>query len=207
MQAMTNSFPTVSAAAAALSLCMVLPLGLVACNDTSAPGDGAVATSTSTAGAEEAGAISANSPAAEEAQPVVAAPTMSLYQATITENVDEVRANIAHGADLNEFTADGPRGGFTALHAASRANYVEIARLLIEAGADINIPADAPHRATPLHWAARSGNLDVVKLLVEAGADLTVRAGITEPQTPMGLAMTRHFYDVVEYLAENGGQM
>lgn len=58
----------------------------------------------------------------------------------------------------------------TALHMSSTHNTVEIARMLIEAGAKLRCQDN--EELTPLHCSAAEGNLDIVKLLFEAGAQL-----------------------------------
>lgn len=197
---MKMSFSQIASASAICSLCLVAPLGLSGC-DSATPGTGGA--STANTEASHTADVSQPGPASTE----VPKPTMTLYEATLERNIEQVKANIAHGADLNAYTADGPRGGFTALHAASRANYLEIVALLIEAGADVNIRADAPHGATPLHWAIRSGNADVVRMLVEAGCDVNARFYTDEQPTPMSFAVGRREYEIAEYLANHGAKM
>ena len=54
------------------------------------------------------------------------------------------------------------------MYRASLDGRVESARLLIEAGADINLANSSGN--TPLSVAARNGHIAIVKLLLEAGA-------------------------------------
>lgn len=61
------------------------------------------------------------------------------------------------------------REGCTPLHAAA-AN-AEITRLLLSAGADVNIRCD--NQATPVVFAAEQGSTECVRLLLLAGADVT----------------------------------
>ena len=58
------------------------------------------------------------------------------------------------------------------LPAACRDGDLELARLLLSAGADVN--ARDKSGETPLHRAAEEGRTDVVRLLPEAGADSEV---------------------------------
>lgn len=91
---------------------------------------------------------------------------------------------IEHGADVDARSAvnDWPRqvtgeprrmyrpfGGLTPLLFAAREGCVECARLLVEAGADVDL-AD-PKNVTPLFLAIDNFNFDVAKLLIEAGAN------------------------------------
>ena len=56
-------------------------------------------------------------------------------------------------------------------------NGPHIARLLIDAGADVNALTDVDHGETPLHWTASSDDVDVAAVLIDAGADLEVPHG------------------------------
>jgi hypothetical protein len=62
------------------------------------------------------------------------------------------------------------RFGRTPLHWAAYNGHVEITRLLLQNGADVNVRSYGGY--TPLHWAAYQGNVDILHLLVENGADL-----------------------------------
>ena len=63
----------------------------------------------------------------------------------------------------------------TPLHVAAHRGYLDIVRLLVDAGADVNAKEGNYSKSTPLHWAAKEGNLQVVKLLVESGAELNIK--------------------------------
>ncbi|XP_014767550.1 ankyrin repeat domain-containing protein 39 [Octopus bimaculoides] len=60
--------------------------------------------------------------------------------------------------------------GYTPLHYASRSGHLEICKLLVEHGANVNCTT-ASGLATPLHRAAYSGHSSVVKFLLDKGAD------------------------------------
>lgn len=130
----------------------------------------------------------------------------SVYLATVARDVDQVRASIAAGADVNELYTT-PTGGYSAAHIAARNGLTEILQLLIDAGADLDIRADAPHHATPLHWAVRWRQFDAVVMLIEAGADPNIHAGLEDDITPLGLAVQGNMPDIVQYLTSKGAQM
>jgi uncharacterized protein len=74
--------------------------------------------------------------------------------------------------------ADHDDGGFTPLLFAARRGGVESARLLVEAGVNVNEPA--ANGASPLVIAVHSGNPAVARLLIDHGADPnTAGAGYT----------------------------
>lgn len=61
--------------------------------------------------------------------------------------------------------------GFTLLHLACFFDHIDIARLLIERGSDVNAIANNPSRVTPIHSAAACGSTEIVTLLLEHDAD------------------------------------
>ena len=85
-------------------------------------------------------------------------------------------------ARIEQLLVKGPRGlvnartkgGSTPLHWAAVSQAPEVARVLIENGADINARTDTG--STPLHWAANKNAVSVAKLLIESGADVNARS-------------------------------
>jgi len=64
-------------------------------------------------------------------------------------------------------------GAVTPLHLASRKGHVDMARMLVECGADVS--AQAKDGTTPLHLASSRGHVDVAWMLVEHSADVKVQ--------------------------------
>jgi ankyrin repeat protein len=62
-------------------------------------------------------------------------------------------------------------GGGIALHVACGWGNLELVKVLVESGSDVNKPDG--DRSTPLYMAALGGNLEVVQYLVSKGASST----------------------------------
>ena len=92
------------------------------------------------------------------------------------------------GADVNAKRTDDQ---VTPLHLASGWNHYMAVRLLIENGADVNIPCDDGR--SPLHIAASKGFFNVVRLLLDYGADVNIPD--IDGYTPL------------HYAATNGGNL
>lgn len=109
-----------------------------------------------------------------------------IHSAARMRDVDAVRRELDAGVDVdvvNGRAANGD-GGNTALWFAAQGpwpNGVQVARVLLAAGADVNRPCE--HGRTALHMAAAWGHADVVSLLLEHGADPQIvdDEGMTPP--------------------------
>lgn len=101
---------------------------------------------------------------------------------------------ILKGADVNMPS----NNGFNVfpIHSAVAGNYTDIAALLIESGANVNVRQQAG--VTPLHSAAQNGNLDMLILLLEAGAEVNVR--MEGGKLPADLAREKGFVEIAEVL-------
>jgi len=106
---------------------------------------------------------------ASESAPV-SAPGISLTDAAVAGNIEAVRQHIGAGTDLNERN---PEGGSTALIAAASFGQNEIACLLIEAGADLEVQNN--EGSTALHTAAFLCREKIVEALIAQGADRNAR--------------------------------
>ncbi|HZY40211.1 MAG TPA: ankyrin repeat domain-containing protein [Mucilaginibacter sp.] len=102
---------------------------------------------------------------------------------------------ILKGADVNLPS----HNGFSVypLHSAVAGNYTDLARMLIENNAQINVTQQAG--ATALHSAAQNGNVDLLILLLEHGADANIR--MEGGKLPADLAREKGFVEIAEALA------
>jgi len=114
------------------------------------------------------------------AETKVKAPNMDIHTATLLGDLDAIQQHIQAGSDLN---AKEPAVGSTPLISAAVFGKTEIARALIEAGANVNLKNN--EGSTALHSAAFLCRLEIVETLLEHGAnkDLLNNYGSTAVQT------------------------
>ena len=80
---------------------------------------------------------------------------------------ETVKEQVANGVDINAWDSE---IGITALSWAALLGDTEIAKFLIEKGAEVN--AKSRDGSTPLHSAAFLGNAEIAELLIQKGADV-----------------------------------
>ena len=96
-----------------------------------------------------------------------------LHQWALLACVEAVQLLLDHEADVS-ITDNYGRSALK--HAAGALNWAEtskaeqVVKLIIQAGADVNVKSTLGY--TPLMWAARAGNLKITKLLIEKGANV-----------------------------------
>lgn len=120
---------------------------------------------------------------AADSKSSVAAPEMNIHAAILADNIEVVRQHIAAGTDINQ---KDPMSGSTPLITASSFGKEKIAKVLIDAGADLSLKNN--DGASALHTAAFFGRVEIVQLLLDAGADksITNNFGATPRETVMG---------------------
>jgi uncharacterized protein len=101
----------------------------------------------------------------------------ALHFAAFFGKAEAARILLEHGASVDVYT----RNPFAnqPLHAAAAGRHLEVCRVLIAGGADVN--ATQHGGFTPLHEAAQHGDVEMTELFLSAGADpsLTTDAGET----------------------------
>lgn len=93
-----------------------------------------------------------------------------------------------------------PVTGWSALHFAADHNLIDIAKLLISNGADIN--AQDHKLQTPLYKAIWNPHVEMIKLLIDLGADLEVVDHMG--RTPLGYACYYNQLESIEILLNAG---
>jgi ankyrin repeat protein len=128
---------------------------------------------------------------------LTAANAAPVAEAAKSGDREAVRALLKQGMDVNAAEGD----GMTALHWAARRGDVELAQMLLYAGAN----ARAMTRLgayTPLILASQTGNAAIMALLIKSGAD--AGAATTSGTTPLMLAAASGKADAVGVLLEAG---
>ena len=128
-------------------------------------------------------------------------PEAPVADAAMRADLDKVRILLKGGADVNVAQGD----GMTALHWSAENRSVEMAAMLIYAGANV----EAVTRIggyTPLHLASRSGSAAIVQELLEAGANPTV-ASSAGGATPLHFAASASSRGSVISLLDHGAEI
>ncbi len=130
-----------------------------------------------------------------------AAPTgTSVVEAAMHGNKDAVRALLKEGADVNSALGD----GMTALHWAASKDDVELAKMLLYAGANVKATTRLGGY-TPLLIASRNGNASMMAALVAAGAD--ANSATTNATSALMLASASGKVDAVRILLDHGADV
>ena len=113
--------------------------------------------------------------------------------------VARVRQLLADGAKPDIKDADGWSGLLVCCRNGFE-GHLEIAKLLLDAGADINQTA---HVYSPLHFAANNGNMTIVRELLRRGANVHISTD-QEGSTPIAFAAANGHLDIVKELVNAG---
>ncbi len=127
-------------------------------------------------------------------------------------DVDKLKALIESHPDLpNQRPKDNDR---TLLHLIAdypghRPRGVEMAWLLIDAGADVNARFQHERiesvKETPLHWAASNDDLELAELLLDAGAEIDIDGAVIANGTPLWDAVVFRRVNAANLLIDRGG--
>lgn len=115
-----------------------------------------------------------------------------------------VRLLLHHGYNVNQRYPASRYGNLTVLYLTARfATRVAILKLLLEAGASINVRVRDGE--TVLHPAVRYGKVEFVKLLLDYGVNISVRR--FDGDTALHIAARYRYEDIVKLLVEAGANV
>lgn len=98
------------------------------------------------------------------------APEMDIHTAVVNGNIEVVKQHLAAGTDIN---AKDPFGGSSPLISACLFGKTAMAKMLMDAGADLNFRNN--DGSTALHTAAFFCRPELVSLLLKKGADKSIK--------------------------------
>lgn len=103
---------------------------------------------------------------------------MTIHEAAAVGDLHRVQALLEEDPGLiDQYASD----GFTPLGLATYFGHEQVARLLLERGAQVNLAATNAQQVAPLHSAVSAGHEVIIRLLLESGADPNIaqQGGIT----------------------------
>ena len=121
-------------------------------------------------------------------------------EAAMRGDADAVRTLLKEGVDVNSAQGD----GMTALHWAAMKDNVELAEMLLYAGANVKATTRMGGY-TPLTMAAKNGNAAMIAALVKGGADVNIAT--STGVTPLMLAAQSGHADAVKTLIDAGANV
>ncbi|MBK5259573.1 MAG: ankyrin repeat domain-containing protein, partial [Thermoanaerobaculia bacterium] len=124
---------------------------------------------------------------------------VSFHESCALGNLEAVRTAIERDPSLLD--ARSP-DGFPSLGLAIFFRHPEMARYLIERGADVNAAATNAQRVAPVHAAAAVCDRDTMRLLLARGADPNARQ--QSDHTPLHGAASRGDVEMAKLLLEHG---
>lgn len=124
---------------------------------------------------------------------------LTFYEAAALGDLGRLRELLDADPSLLDAFGD---DGFNALGLSIFFRHPEVARLLIERGADVVAPARNAMKVAPVHAAATQGDREMMQLLLERGADPNARQQMD--YTPLHGSASRGDQETARLLVERG---
>ena len=124
---------------------------------------------------------------------------LDLHEAAATGMLERVK-ELATPGGVNDAGAD----GFQPLGLACYFGHEEVARFLIEAGADVHLASKNTMQVQPIHAAIARRSVELVKLLLESGADPNARQQMG--YTPLDAARQNGDTEIIDLLRAHGAR-
>jgi len=123
-------------------------------------------------------------------------PTKSIHQAAVDGDIDQVKALLDKGENINQQN----RMGWTPLMAAVNNRRPAVVEMLISKGADLNVKDKRAQ--TALFLAASTGQKEIVELLVNKGAEVNVTMATGD--NALTIARKGGNTEMVDFLTKHG---
>jgi ankyrin repeat protein len=127
-------------------------------------------------------------------------PGAAVAEAAMRGDTAAVRVLLKQAADVNGSQGD----GMTALHWAAMRGDLELAQMLVYAGANVRATTRLG-TYTPLFLGSQQGNAAIVEALIKAGSD--VKSGTPNGTTPLMVAAASGDVDTVKVLVDHGADV
>lgn len=127
---------------------------------------------------------------------------LTIFEAAAVGQLDRVRELLTSRPTLiNAFAPD----GFTSLGLAAFFGHLDVVELLLEKGADVNLPSRNAQHVMPLHSAVAHQHLAIAKALLAHGAD--VNAIQADNFSPLHEAAQNGLTDMIHLLLAHGANV
>jgi ankyrin repeat protein len=126
----------------------------------------------------------------------------TIFLAALRHDAQFVRDSLARDGSLANFE---DTCHHRVLSAAVRRGDIAMTRLLLEHGADPNLPEQGAPRGLSLWIAVNDRNREIVRLLLDRGAD--PNGYVDSSGTPMSQALSREDHELVAVLRQHGGRV
>jgi len=126
----------------------------------------------------------------------------SIGEAAGRGDLAKVQALLKDNANL---VSSRNENGVTPLLLALREDHMEVAKLLLAKGSEVNAKDSDDDDKTPLHWAVQNDHIDAAKLLLANHAD--VNAKDVGGYTPLLWAVQKNHLDMAELLLADGAEV
>ena len=123
-----------------------------------------------------------------------------IHDAAREGNTDKVKSLLAANPELVNATDP---GGITPIHYAALRGHTEIVKILIKAGAQVDIPEQ--RGLTPIIGAIYFGHKEIAELLIAGGADINRK--LPDGRVPLFFAIMRGHKELTELLIAKGASL
>lgn len=126
--------------------------------------------------------------------------TQEIFRMVAEEDLEALQTVLKE--DPRSVNERNPQGN-TPLHFAAMRRNIQMARLLLDCGADVNA-TDKMHHST-LIYSIRGQSFEMIRLMIERGADINART--IDGETPLHFAIGLERPDLIDYLIRSGADL